>query len=394
MNDIFPGYYPKSTEELEKLWNDSLLFFDTNTLTNLYRYSEATRSEFLTLIESFKERIYLTHQVGLEYNENRIGVITDLEKDYEDFKKAMEQISSILGASKTHPFFSKSVESKFVEAFDAANAEIDSNLEKYKGYIREDPIYTSISKLFDGRVVGKFDNERLTQIFKEGEDRYKNKIPPGFKDTDKTGNRIYGDLVLWNQLLEYAKEKNKNIILVTDDNKEDWWWKLKGGKTFGPRQELISEMKSFANVEFHMYSSERFLAYGSKYLDKTANADALSEIESIKKMDQFNIIERMFNDSVSSNTEILNEEELAKNKYKVNDMFDRSLKIISHIESQNSKNSSFRNTEEYRNLIEELYAIDNDINSTINNPRVFLSSQMRNIRSKISDFLFLEDLLT
>ena len=51
----------------------------------------------------------------------------------------------------------------------------------------------------------------------------------------------------------------------------------------GPRQELIEEIKKEANVDFHMYSSERFLSYGQSLLKEKINQQALEEIQTMKK---------------------------------------------------------------------------------------------------------------
>jgi hypothetical protein len=58
----------------------------------------------------------------------------------------------------------------------------------------------------------------------EGEKRYKDTIPPGFKDAkSKDGVRKYSDLILWKEILKYAKTQKKDIVFVTDDVKADWW---------------------------------------------------------------------------------------------------------------------------------------------------------------------------
>jgi RNA polymerase sigma factor (sigma-70 family) len=87
------------------------------------------------------------------------------------------------------------------------------------------------------------------------------------------------------QILEKSKAEKKSIILISDERKEDWIWKLKNGKTIGPRQELIEEMKTFSGENFHIYSSERFLNFGQMYLQENVNDKAIQEIESIKRSD-------------------------------------------------------------------------------------------------------------
>ena len=73
----------------------------------------------------------------------------------------------------------------------------------------------------------------MKRIKEKCKHRFKNEIPPGYKDKKKDGTEC-GDLILWYQILNMAKDKKLPIILVTDDKKEDWWW-ISAGKTIGPR---------------------------------------------------------------------------------------------------------------------------------------------------------------
>lgn len=69
-----------------------------------------------------------------------------------------------------------------------------------------------------------FTRDEVYVICEEGENRYKKEIPPGYKDgKKKDGIRKYSDLILWKEVIRYAKEQKKNIIFVTDDVKPDWW---------------------------------------------------------------------------------------------------------------------------------------------------------------------------
>ena len=60
----------------------------------------------------------------------------------------------------------------------------------------------------------------VMEIVSEGELRYKFEIPPGYMDLkDKIGTQIFGDLIIWKQILSHAKNINKNVItlfIITD----------------------------------------------------------------------------------------------------------------------------------------------------------------------------------
>lgn len=284
MKDFFPGYSRKSELEIKKIWQNGIIMFDTNVLLNLYRYSKSTRETIVRLIGKFKCQIWLPHQAALEYNKNRYEVIADQEKTYKEFTEKIIQIQKDLQTTSKPPFLSEKVHEKLNNVFEKVNSEVEESINKYSDYLKDDPIYTDLGKLFEKRITDSFDEKQLDDIFKEGEERFKKKIPPGYEDEkNKTGNRRYGDLVLWKQVIAKAKELGKPVLLITDERKNDWWWKIKDGRNMGPRHELVSEMKNEAQVDFHMYSSERFLSYGQTFLEEQINEKALKEIQAMKK---------------------------------------------------------------------------------------------------------------
>lgn len=84
----------------------------------------------------------------------------------------------------------------------------------------KDDVHNALSTLLAGRVGLPFSEERQAQLCTEGELRYAKLIPPGYMDSkDKTGERKFGDLILWVQVIEKATSDKKPVILVTDDTK-------------------------------------------------------------------------------------------------------------------------------------------------------------------------------
>lgn len=291
MKDIFPGYSKKKESQIKEIWDKGILLFDANVLLNLYRYSKETRETILGLIEKFKDRIWLPHQAALEYNRNRYEVIADQEKAYKEFTDKIIQIQTDLQSTSKPPFLSSSVHQSLNKVFEKVTSEVEESIKKYCDYLKEDPIYESLSNLFENRITDPYDEKILNDIYKEGEERYKLKIPPGFEDEkNKDGSRKYGDFILWKQIIDKAIEQKRPIIFITDERKIDWWWKIKDGRNMGPRQELVEEIKKEANVDFHMYSSERFLSYGQNFLEEKVNQKALEEIQAMKKSEMEHLI--------------------------------------------------------------------------------------------------------
>ena len=68
-------------------------------------------------------------------------------------------------------------------------------------------------------IGGKITFSKKLLILQEGQIRYDNLIPPGFRDSAKVGEAKYGDLFVWKDIIAIAKEKNTNIIFVCNDTK-------------------------------------------------------------------------------------------------------------------------------------------------------------------------------
>jgi hypothetical protein len=114
--------------------------------------------------------------------------------------------------------------------------------------------------------------------------RYEKEQPPGYADK-KNKEDPYGDVILWFQLLDYAKEQEIPIIFVTDDRKDDWWTQHQG-KIISPRPELIQEMNNVAGVQFYMYSYEKFLDYAKKYLEFDVPSEVSEEVREVEKQQE------------------------------------------------------------------------------------------------------------
>jgi len=293
MKDLFPGHFKESDKSLREVWDTSLFVFDANILLNLYRYSDTTRNEFLRILDKIKDRAWLPHRAAEEYLNNRLSVIDQQEKSYDDTVKSIESLKRDLENARQHPFVSKDVMIKVSSVFEELCNELRNNKSVHTTRISSDEIKESIAGIFENSVGFPYEKERIERLITEGEERYKQKVPPGFKDGLKAGDsevfdekcRKYGDLIVWTQVIDKATELNKGVVLVTDDKKEDWWEKFKG-KTVGPRPELVKEFKERANQTFHMYQADRFLELARENLGEQVSEAIVEEIREVRRRDK------------------------------------------------------------------------------------------------------------
>lgn len=270
MREEFRGYYRPTDDEFKELWDSALIVPDTNVLLTLYRLSEETRKRLLGIFEALTDRLFLSHQVGYEFQERRLGVIEEQKKVYDTVLAQIEDFPEGVGRDlREHPRLDPN----------ELKTRLESALRTVKEYLEEvreehpDP-------LTDGDAIGAdairdvldevFANSvgpprNMTALTKEGASRYKEKRPPGYEDKRKDEPRCYGDLAIWLDTIDAAKSQSKDVIFITAERKADWWW-LRGGKIIAPRPELIAEMREKANQAVYLYDIERFMEEASKTL--------------------------------------------------------------------------------------------------------------------------------
>lgn len=293
MKDLFPGHFKESEKKLREVWETSLFVFDANILLNLYRYSDTTRSELLRILEKIKDRAWIPHRAAEEYLNNRLYVIDQQERSYDETQKSIDNLKSDLENARQHPFVSNRTMAKVGKVFEELREELINNKNIHTKRISNDEIKDAISSIFDNRVGSPYEKEKLVELISEGEERYRQKIPPGFKDGSKSGDsdvftetcRKYGDLIVWSQIIDKASESGKGVVLVTDDKKEDWWEKFKG-KTVGPRPELVKEFKDKVKNTFHMYQADRFLELARENLGEKVSDEIVEEIREVRRRDK------------------------------------------------------------------------------------------------------------
>ncbi|HZK96876.1 MAG TPA: PIN-like domain-containing protein [Prolixibacteraceae bacterium] len=282
--------YQIDSDKEKTLWSDCLFVFDSSSLLNFYDYSVDTRKNiFDTTLKVIKERLWIPQHVEFEFLKNKEVTFKKPISKYqqlltEHLVKIDEQYKQLRNKSKKenkHPHISENVFESFDIEFDKfkekLKSEIDERISEIEKLSEKDDVSIAFNKYF--KVGKEFNYQQLTEIAKEGEFRYKYSIPPGYKDLEeKSGFQIFGDLIIWKQIIEYAKAINKPIVLITDDVKEDWWNLKKRGEPERPREELIDEIEFHANVPFWMYTTIEFLEKSQKYLDSKIKANSIMEV--------------------------------------------------------------------------------------------------------------------
>lgn len=291
MRKAFPGYYRPTEAEFRRLWDKCIFVLDANVLLNLYRYSEETRKKLIDILEQVQSRIWVPHQAALEYQRNRLEVISAQREAYKQIGQLLDEtakkLETQLRSYKRHPLINaEKLLASVKGVLDAQIEELEAVRQRHPDLVDRDLVRDALTKLLDGRVGPPYADDRMKQIFKEGEDRYAKSRPPGYKDAKtKEGDRAFGDLILWYQVMDKAAADKVPIIIVTDDVKEDWWWRHEG-KIVGPNPDLVAEIRGRADVAFYMYVSDQFMEYARQYLKQNIDQHAIDEIREVRKHDE------------------------------------------------------------------------------------------------------------
>ena len=266
-----------SDSECKKLFLKATIVLDANIILSLYRSSSSLRNQIFDSLNQVKERLWIPYQVAYEFAMNKITVSSNeikLMKELGDsFRAHCKQLKDkgYLSDEDENEF------SNFLQKWEQKCNEGSSSKDDEK-------IIKQLFSLFSGRVGERPNQEVMKQYEKQGEQRYKDKVPPGYLDKKKLSNP-YGDYIIWQETMNYSKENRCAIIFITDDQKEDWWMPRIGGKLTSPRIELLDEFYSYTgNQRIKIYTLERFMSYQAKEMGQTLNEDVISELEQLSLM--------------------------------------------------------------------------------------------------------------
>lgn len=280
--------------EIKHIWENAIFIFDTSSLLNLYEYSEDTINDiFSTTFTDLNQRLWLPSKVNEEFQLNRQKPINRIKEDYRKLSNNLANIENNLKelCQKTknkdkHPYFSSQTIPNFEIQFkgfrEQLNQDIEKRLDELSKRIQNDNILEKINEIF--KVRSGYTYSRTCEIIQEGEFRYRNEIPPGYKDEKvKIGFQKYADLIIWKQMIDISSETKKPIIFIMDDIKEDWWILDKKRNPICPRPELIAELKEISGQTILIYQTPSFLEESKEFLKSKVKEESIENIVTVSE---------------------------------------------------------------------------------------------------------------
>ena len=335
------------------------IVFDANVLLHIYQYSPEFTEFAMECLNRIKGDIMLPSTVRIEYGKH-------CAKEYHAMKNRIKKFEDTLIRSSTSSFnkmlnaCADLEEMQFPDieplrlAITHHISEIQKVVESYEDNHKDlnliadwsdnDHLRQLVVKLDVNQVMDSPDYETLYNWYELGVARFRNKVPPGYKDDDKPGMDRYSDLVLWFETIRYAKNKGVDILFVTDDVKGDWWSINPDGICF--RQELIDEFQKetgqkiypFTSAEFYKYISD---AYGVERVPAVDYALNKTDEDYFKNV-QDSVFDSIVNElayscdsyidleNISLGTEGIDEYEILNNDFDSATRIDRDENIVTY----------------------------------------------------------------
>lgn len=249
---------------------------DTNILLVPYVTGSESFDKITEIYEKLvgEERIFLPGQVAREFVKNRSSKLTEL---YSNLSARKSKI--VKPDNKYHPILRKlndfeslvEAEKELSESIKTYQKALSSIQDSIRNWSLNDPVSVVYREKFDDKCVWDLELDE-EEIKKSISFRYKNKIPPGYKDASKSDGGI-GDLMIWLTILQIGKKRKRNLIFVTGEEKADWQHRSDNRGLF-PRSELVDEYRRASSGKtFHIISLSRLLEFFN------ASDEAVEEIK-------------------------------------------------------------------------------------------------------------------
>lgn len=240
--------------EIGTIIDNLIIIPDTNILLYLYKCSFNTSQNIIDLLGKVKEKTIIPSRVYKEYLAHKDEEQAKIDRKYDTFTKDLKKQVNEL-KDKINGSISESRKYDFPDC-DALETGIGTFLSKislaitaYENSLSSEKQNKSIQIANVEQLIqywsnqGKINSEptivQLMEYVKEGEFRFRYKMPPGYKDEDEKDKEVkkdskkdnfegrirkYGDFFVWKEILKVGKEReNEYLIFLTNDVKEDWW---------------------------------------------------------------------------------------------------------------------------------------------------------------------------
>lgn len=248
----FIGFKIASSEELDTALREAVVAIDANVLLDLYRFRPQTSQDLIKTLKSLGDRLVVPHQALREFWRRR-------QRSQDSPRGATKTATDALGKSGRSI---RDALAAWAKAVGVDNDELSELTAGVDGFLKNltdelqrvlvdtdaersaDPILIQLEEILQGRITLPLDQQEWADCIAEAGRRIEAEEPPGYMDVEKQDSELSeggaGDYLVWYQATRYAREQERDLLIVTRDQKEDWWWRQQSD-FLGPRPELTLE---------------------------------------------------------------------------------------------------------------------------------------------------------
>lgn len=281
LDKVFPEadkIFSETYKGINEILSDCIVILDTNILLVPFDTNEKNLQDIKSIFLRYKSKnsLFIPARVAREFANNRANKIGDIFLQIRQMKDNLNSGSfkvnqyPILESNKDYIEIKNNYK-KIQEIIKESRKYLENIENHIQGWSWNDNVSLAYKEIFTEDVIVEVKKEK-EKIEEDLAFRIEYKIAPGFKDSKKPDDGI-GDLVIWQTILEIAKEKNKDVLFVTNDQKNDWFYKQDKTGLY-PKYELFDE--------FRRYTSGKSIAIVSfvKFLE--LNNANIATIEDVK----------------------------------------------------------------------------------------------------------------
>ena len=256
LEKVFPEadkIFSVNYKTIDEIKDNCVYIFDTMVLLVPYLTSKESVQDFNKIFQNLKKnnKLFIPARVAREFAKNRGQKIAEA---YNKIIESQERLNKSQITLEKFPIFEtnedyirlKEIESEISKLKDAYRENLRKLSEDLKNWKWNDPVSKMYRDIFttDAIIEVKLSEDDLSKNLTF---RYDHFIPPGYKKTDQNKpDGGIGDLIIWQTTLEIGRDKETDIIFVTNEEQNDWFYRHQG-TAISPKHELLDEFRRFTN---------------------------------------------------------------------------------------------------------------------------------------------------
>lgn len=259
MKQHFPGFYTYTKQEQKDLIGKSIIVFGASVLLDLLKISNS--KVFLDIVskEIGAERLWLPYDTAWLYHERLASVVDEQVKNVDSAASALNRLKDSFSDKGQHPYISDTLMVDFDKMMNQLKDALDKDRNYLLGHLNYSLLRKRIDELFQGRIGEPYEQNQLEQLYQESEDRHQQRRHPSIDFSSSKNVRIrHHRLIVWKQIEQYAKEKQKPIVLVLNRITPNWFF-IYNEAMIRPHQNLINEFIEYTHQNIYIITAHELI---------------------------------------------------------------------------------------------------------------------------------------